>query len=377
MSAARFSRLEALMHDFIENRSIPGVDITVAKDYTPIFNFRGGYADREAKKPITDRTEYYLYSASKPITCAAVLRLVERGLLDPNAPLYEYMPEFSALFVADGLHAPHPAENPILVRDLFCMTNGYSYEYLGAVGKKEGLPCPTVPTVAHLASFPLQFEPHTSFAYGMGHDMLAALAEVITGKKYRDYLNETVFTPLGMTHTHMHPTSQTRTDLAALYEMRDGSSVRLADQRNGFILGDEYDSGGAGILSCSEDYLKFAVTITNLGQSADGYTLLRPETVERMRIPQLSAAELAAFEKNCSWLRGYSYGLGVRTHISPSVSGRRSPVGEFGWDGAAGSFVVFDPKNRLTIVYMQHVHGTPNDINHTDILNTVYSCMDL
>lgn len=377
MSTLCFSPLEALMRDFVENRSIPGVDITVAKEYTPIFRFQYGYADKEAKKPITDHTAYYLYSASKPITCAAVLRLVERGLIDLDAPLGEYMPEFAALSVANGPDAPYAAKNPILVRDLFCMTNGYSYEYLGAVGEKVGVPCPTVPTVASLASFPLQFEPHTSFAYGMGHDMLAALAEVVTGKKFRDYLKETVFSPLGMTHSHMHPTDSDRTALAALYEMRDGRAIRCADQRNGFILGDEYDSGGAGILSCLDDYLKFAVTMTNLGQSADGYTLLRPETIELMRTPQLSASELIGFEKNCPWLRGYSYGLGVRTHISSSVSGRRSPIGEFGWDGAAGAFVVFDPKNRLTIVYMQHIHGTPNGINHTDILNTVYSCMDI
>ena len=91
------------------------------------------------------------------------------------------------------------------------------------------------------------------------------------------------------------------------------------------------------------------------------------------RTPQLSADELAAFT-SCN-LPGYSYGLGVRTHIDPAKSGRLSPIGEFGWDGALGAFISFDPENKISIVYMQSVYSTPHPINHKDILNTVYRCL--
>ena len=373
-----FSPLEELMHDFTEHREIPGADIIVALDGKPVYRYFTGYADREAGRKIDENTLYFLFSASKPITCASALRLVERGLLDLKAPLSEYMPEFAHLTVDDGVNPPHEAKNPITVRDLFCMANGYSYEYAFGehkISEMQGQPCPTVPTVKQLAKLPLRFEPHTKFAYGLGHDMLAALVEVVSGKKFHDYVKENVFEPLGMVNSHMHATPDDRGGrLAAIYQMNDGKTSRCPNQDNSHIYGEEYDSGGAGIISCPADYIKFAMTMTRRGISPDGsYQLLKPETVDLMRTPQLNDGELASFAA-CNQY-GYSYGLGVRTHVDPATSGRLSPVGEFGWDGALGAFVSFDPANKISIVYVQSVYNTPHPINHKDILNTVYKCL--
>ena len=373
-----FSPLEELMHDFTEHREIPGADIIVALDGKPVYRYFTGYADREAGRKIDENTLYFLFSASKPITCASALRLVERGLLDLKAPLSEYMPEFAHLTVDDGVNPPHEAKNPITVRDLFCMANGYSYEYAFSehkISEMQGQPCPTVPTIKQLAKLPLRFEPHTKFAYGLGHDMLAALVEVVSGKKFRDYVKENVFEPLGMVNSHMHVTPDDRGGrLAAIYQMNDGKTSRCPNQDNSHIYGEEYDSGGAGIISCPADYIKFAMTMTRRGISPDGsYQLLKPETVDLMRTPQLNDGELASFAA-CNQY-GYSYGLGVRTHVDPATSGRLSPVGEFGWDGALGAFVSFDPANKISIVYIQSVYSTPHPVNHKDILNTVYKCL--
>lgn len=373
-----FSPLEELMHDFTEHREIPGADIIVALDGKPVYRYFTGYADREAGRKIDENTLYFLFSASKPITCASALRLVERGLLDLKAPLSEYMPEFAHLTVDDGVNPPHEAKNPITVRDLFCMANGYSYEYAFSehkISEMQGQPCPTVPTIKQLAKLPLRFEPHTKFAYGLGHDMLAALVEVVSGKKFRDYVKENVFEPLGMVNSHMHATPDDRGGrLAAIYQMNDGKTSRCPNQDNSHIYGEEYDSGGAGIISCPADYIKFAMTMTRRGISPDGsYQLLKPETVDLMRTPQLNDGELASFAA-CNQY-GYSYGLGVRTHVDPATSGRLSPVGEFGWDGALGAFVSFDPANKISIVYIQSVYSTPHPVNHKDILNTVYKCL--
>ena len=373
-----FSPLEELMHDFTEHREIPGADIIVALDGKPVYRYFTGYADREAGRKIDENTLYFLFSASKPITCASALRLVERGLLDLKAPLSEYMPEFAHLTVDDGVNPPHEAKNPITVRDLFCMANGYSYEYAFSehkISEMQGQPCPTVPTIKQLAKLPLRFEPHTKFAYGLGHDMLAALVEVVSGKKFHDYVKENVFEPLGMVNSHMHATPDDRGGrLAAIYQMNDGKTSRCPNQDNSHIYGEEYDSGGAGIISCPADYIKFAMTMTRRGISPDGsYQLLKPETVDLMRTPQLNDGELASFAA-CNQY-GYSYGLGVRTHVDPATSGRLSPVGEFGWDGALGAFVSFDPANKISIVYIQSVYSTPHPVNHKDILNTVYKCL--
>ena len=71
-------------------------------------------------------------------------------------------------------------------------------------------------------------------------------------------------------------------------------------------------------------------------------------------------------------LKGYSYGLGVRTLIDASKS--KSPKGEFGWDGAAGAWVMIDPQNHLAAFYVQHVLdcGKAYKEYHPQIRNLIY-----
>ena len=72
---------------------------------------------------------------------------------------------------------------------------------------------------------------------------------------------------------------------------------------------------------------------------------------------------------------GYGYGLGVRTHINKSLSGSLSPIGEFGWDGAAGSYSMVDTENKLSLTYFQHVH--PWDIKiQEELRNALYLCLE-
>ena len=102
-----FAPHKELMLDFTTHREIPGNDIIVSVDNQLVYRTMTGYADREAGRKIDENTLYFLFSASKPITCASALRLVERGLLDLKAPLSEYMPEFAHLTVDDGVNPPH------------------------------------------------------------------------------------------------------------------------------------------------------------------------------------------------------------------------------------------------------------------------------
>ena len=75
---------------------------------------------------------------------------------------------------------------------------------------------------------------------------------------------------------------------------------------------------------------------------------------------------------------GYGYGLGVRTLIS-HADGQRSSLGEFGWDGAAGSYILMDPAARVAIVYTQHVRNWPAlwGCMHAPIRDAVYEALGL
>jgi CubicO group peptidase (beta-lactamase class C family) len=79
-----------------------------------------------------------------------------------------------------------------------------------------------------------------------------------------------------------------------------------------------------------------------------------------MRRNHLSEQPLQDFEKACAagkweFLTGYGYGLGVRVMIDPSKGGCNGTVGEYGWAGAAGTWVLVDPEERLAVVYLHQL----------------------
>ena len=105
----------------------------------------------------------------------------------------------------------------------------------------------------------------------------------------------------------------------------------------------------------------------------NGKRILNPETVELMGTNHLKDRQLDDFFQ----LRpGYGYGLGVRTHIDKSKSGSLSPIGEFGWDGAAGAFSLVDTRNKLSLTYFQHIHAWDVGIQ-SEIRNALYQCIEV
>ena len=142
---------------------------------------------------------------------------------------------------------------------------------------------------------------------------------------------------------------------------------------NEFVLGSEYESGGAGLISCVDDYAKFSAAMANGGNTPDGNRILSPKTIDLMRTNRLNPTQMKDFD--WSFLGGYGYGLGVRTMIDPVRCGANSPVGEFGWDGAAGCYVIIDPENRISLFYAQQMREGLGYYVHPRIRNILYSCL--
>ena len=150
------------------------------------------------------------------------------------------------------------------------------------------------------------------------------------------------------------PNCRPNPHLAALYEF-DSSSRCLAPRsgQSEFAFLPNFFSGGSGLTSCVEDYLLFADALACGGVGADGSRILRPETIDLMRAEQLPAFRV---DGSFSWTCGsdYGYGLGVRTRVAFD-NGTPGGRGEFGWDGAAGAFLMAIPERRLSMFYVQHV----------------------
>ena len=80
-------------------------------------------------------------------------------------------------------------------------------------------------------------------------------------------------------------------------------------------------------------------------------------------------------QRDFNWgqMAGYGYGLGVRTMMDRAKGGSLGPVGEFGWGGAAGSYVMIDPDNQLALFYGQHMRNNLEPYVHPRLRNIVYS----
>ena len=341
--------------DNIDKDLVPQCEMSIFMDNRQIYYHR---SNREDEPFFEEDNLYFIFSATKVITCTAALRLVERGIIGLDDPVSKYLPEFGALYLRG--EKPVLAKNTLTVRHLFTMTGGFTYnlgfEAIEKVKKEKQGKATTRELVSAMAKMPLEFEPGEGYCYSLCHDILAAVVEVASGKRYGEFLREEIFEPLGMEETTFRPTAETRKRMKQFEANVTFHTSSLHEPENNFILSECYESGGAGLISSIKDYSKFADALAS-GKAPNGYVLLKPETIELMHSNQLYGKAREDFAEKIARLDnlGYSYGLGVRTMIEPEKSGNCSPVGEFGWDGYAGAYVMLYPEKKLSAIYFQHV----------------------
>ncbi len=372
-----FKKLDELLES-IAGDKVPGVSVMVSEGYDKIYNKSFGYSDNESKAPMTGKELFNYYSMTKPLTCTAALQLFERGKFLLEDPLYEYIPEFRKMYVQkDGETVL--CEKPVLVKDLFKMTSGFDYvidsEDIAELRKATDNKVPTMELVRTLAKRPLVFKPGEKWQYGLSHDILAGLVEVISNQRFSEYVRDNIFKPLGMENSGFHP-YEVNKEISPQYEFNHDIGVcERIDTDCMYRLGTEHDSGGAGLISCIDDYSLFAMALANGGLGKNGERILSGNTVRLMSKNQLNAMEAASID--WSDLVGYGYGLGVRVLLDSAAAETNVPEGEFGWNGAAGGFLLVDLKRKLSIVGTQHVVNEYRGIERQlKLKNVVYGCLD-
>lgn len=377
-----FTNLRDLQDRLVRWR-IPGNDCMVSIDHQNVYRYHTGWADKEAERPIQGNELYNLWSCSKPITTTLALRLHEQGLFTMNDPLSAYLPEFAEMTVrmkTDAGEEIVPAKKPILIRHLFTMTAGFSYDrntvWFDEMRRETEGRCPTRAVAGAIAKEPLSFEPGEHWRYSHCHDVLGAFIEVVAGKKLRDYAKEVLFDPLGMEDTCYGPVPEEKKPrMAKQYRYHADQDKYLPDDQSAVgVYGPDCDSGGAGVISTCEDYMKFADTVACEGTAANGYRYLSPASIRLWRTNALGPQQLE--DMKWSQLKGYGYGFGVRTMIDPVAGGSLSPIGECGWGGAAGAWLIVDATHHLSLVYLQHMLNPQEEHNAPRIRSALYSSLD-
>ena len=371
-SQQRLQRIDEQMRQAVDEGITVGGQGLIARNGDVIYHQTWGHADREAKVQTQPDTLYRIYSMTKPITSVALLMLYEEGHFLLSDPIEKFLPEFANAQVlvedAEGGESLRPATRPPTVRDLLRHTAGLSYGVFGnsAVDRlyiDAGLFEKT--TLADfsetLGGLPLLLDPGTRWHYSLAVDVQGRLIEVLSDKTLGEFFRERIFEPLAMNDTFFYVPEQERPRLAQLYTPRGGSALwsrpwsfgkadvlDVADPELNrlFFEADFVQSGGAGLVSSADDYLRFGLMLAGEGE-LEGVRLLAPGTVRLLRTDHLGAID-------SSGLRGMDgFGLGVGIVNDPSSkSGELVARGAYGWGGAAGTNFWVDPENNIVGIYM-------------------------
>lgn len=370
-----FSDLEKYLDTIPAKEKTPGGSIRVFHHGNEVFRYSFGYADRENKIKMTGDEYYFMYSATKPITCATALHAWEQGAFILSEPVWWYLPEFKntqvKVYKQDGSFDLVPQKREMVIQDLFTMSAGLNYDTSSAeirkVAEETNGVAPTREVMKGIAKMPLEYQPRERWGYSFGHDVLAGVVEVATGVRFSEYMKKVIFEPLGMTKSTFRITDEIKEQMAQQYIFNYSTGeAEVKGKRNDYIFGSEYDSGGAGVITTIDDYAKFVQAMSCSGKAPNGKRILAPSTVKLMSTNMLDEKRMADFS---TWRNNaeYGYGLGVRTKIYEGWGGNNCSIGEFGWDGAAGTLCSIDPEREIGIVYTQHMLNPHHEQIHPRI----------
>lgn len=391
---------DALFRDFHEVGPV-GCGVNITRNGKTVYEFCSGYADKENKLPLQRDSIIRLYSNSKVFTNVALMTLYEQGKFLLDDPLEKYLPEFAdpqvGFFTGNGVYSLRPARQSIRIRDLMSMASGLPYDAHIAGGaytlthaalkdmlveleKGEGYSVRDFSR--HIARIPLLFDPGTSWSYGYSHDIIGALIEVIADMDFEDYLRKAIFEPLGMKDTGFFISDEKRHRLSRMYTPKNerGEIFPVTDWDVAYDANHRYKSGGGGLLSTMEEFGRFA-NMLSMGGKLEGVRIIGRKTIDLMRENHLNDDQLSAFRaahaNGWEFLSGYGYGLGVRTLINKAEAGANGSIGEFGWAGAAGTYMLADPQEQFSVTYVQQVLPNPYEgYCHPRIRALAYALLD-
>ena len=369
-------RLTAVLHEYVEDGSIPGAVTAVLRD--------GAVVYEEAVGLEADAI-FRIASQTKAIVSVAVMMLQEDGALLISDPVAKHLPAFTETTVAvpdgEGGHDIVPADRPVTIRDLLTHTAGIGYGYGpgGHLWSEAGITGwyfahreePIRATVDRMATLPFQAQPGAYFVYGYATDILGALVEEASGLALDEFLRARIFEPLDMRDTHFYLPPDKAVRLATVYgHDAAGDLVRAPDGPGMDTQGQYVDgprasfSGGAGLLSTARDYARFLQAMLNGGVLGDA-RILSPASVALM-----TANHVGDLLGN-----GVGFGLGFQVRLDLGGAGQPGSVGDYGWGGAYHTTYWVDPAERLVVVYFTQLRSTRPIDDHAKVRALVYGAL--
>jgi len=352
-----------------------------------------GLMDRESRKPIERDTIFRIYSMTKPITSVALMSLYEKGLLQLDDPVSEYIPAFKDLNVYSeeifGNYKTTYPDREMTIRDLLSHQSGLTYGFMersnvDAAYRELGIEKESQQNLQEfvnvLSTIPLEFSPGTAWNYSVSTDVCGYLIEVISGKTLDMFLEEEIFQPLGMSDTGFYVPSSKTQRLSSNYEYREGQEPILVDDANtgSYINPPTLFSGGGGLVSTLDDYMAFCKMILGRGSLA-GHRILSRKTLDLMSSNHLTNGKDL---RSCAYGRwsetsytGVGFGLGFSILLDPAASQVSGSKGELAWGGAASTAFWIDPLEDMAVVFLTQLLPSSTYNVRRELRSLVYSAL--
>jgi CubicO group peptidase (beta-lactamase class C family) len=360
MSSDRLQAVTALLNQYVADRRITGAVGGVVCRGKVVYLQPVGLQNLDSKAPMTDASLFRVYSMTKAVTAVAVMMLVEEAKLRLADPVSKYLPEFRNVRVQESGGSTRAPAREITIEDLLLHTSGLShrtselYRRLQVRSRSDSL----ARFITNITKAPLMEDPGTRFRYSEGTTVLGRVVEVVASTPFDDFVTDRILRPLEMNETTWWVEPNAAGRLVTVYQRgQDGALTAYEIEEVPFTQRPALIEGAVGLVSTAMDFLRFGQMLLNKG-SLGGVRLLAPATVEAMTRNGLSGPILQGKGGTVGW------GLAnVDVVVQAGSRGYLTAVGEYGWDGSAGTFFAVDPSRELVVTLMtQNLPANPDGL---------------
>jgi CubicO group peptidase (beta-lactamase class C family) len=387
LSAERLQRIRPVIQKEIDNQQMPGAVVMVIRKGAVVFSDDIG---------VKHDAIFRAYSMTKPMVSVLAMMMVEEGQLQLADPVAKYLPALAKQTVlADPLN-PNSPSVPALrgttVHDLLRHTSGLTYaEFTRSPAMKQayidaglfsndiGAKWITLSPVQQIEAFakaPLQWQPGSTWEYSLSTDMLGRVLEVVGKKPLGVMLEERLIKPLGMKDTSFVVPANKVHRIAEPLNI-DPLTQKPFPPMLDLTQAQGNESGGAGLATTADDYVRFCQMLLN-GGTLDGKRYLSRTTVALMTSDHLGPKVATPLQPGelLMGVQGYTFGLGFMVRQGQGMASVPGSEGDYAWAGAGGTFFWIDPKEQLIGLLMAQTPGPQRQYYRRMVKQLVYQALE-
>jgi len=378
------AQLDAAMEKLVVDQDVAGIIWLLAKDGKIATFETAGMGSIEDNLPMEQDALFRIYSMTKPVTGVALMMLHEQGLWDFDDPVSKFVPELANVQVMvqhneAGDMELEPLTRQPTMRELLNHSAGFGYGLSGndpvnnMFRDRNVLAATDLnDMIARMADIPLLFQPGEQWYYSIAVDIQGYIVEKLSGQRFGEFLDEKIFTPLGMNDTAFYVQETDRARFADVYRWDREQNKLMRNQerpdRPSYFDATRLESGGGGLVSSTHDYARFLQMFINGGE-LDGARIINQQSIDMMRSNTLRNSLLLRGSDTNPGQAGQGFGVDFAVIFDPIAADSPQGEGTYYWSGAAGTWFWIDPVHNMYFIGMIQSQGgnRPGAANMRDI----------